>query len=330
MEIFLFSNDITTALHQFIQPLTPNWAELRVILSFGAALLAAYLFNRLLEHLAPKIAGRINDSLGGNPHSDRFVRTRRLETFFSLSFAISRVVVIIWALGIAWRLSNPATAPIALVGASTVFLLLASATLVPLLKDITYGFIMIAEQWYNVGDHIVIEPFPHLGGIVEHVTMRSTKLRSMNGEIIWVHNQHIQAVRVSAAASHTMAIETFVSDPALGQKVVKDALRVMPRSPITIPKPLAITEVKQIDTELWRITAICEVTPYREWIIDQFALDAIKTTDRRTGREPVIVHGPVAYYADVTAEKRFRRSVNSRASRSKPAARHVPADSKAL
>lgn len=296
-------------LKQFFTPLSPDWGELRLIFSLGVALAVAYLLNRSLERLAPRMASLLTDRVGAS-QKEQFIRTRRLETFLSLGLAVGRVVVSIGALVIAWKLSNPSTAPFAIVGASTIFVLLASATLVPLLKDITYGFIMTAERWFNVGDHVVIEPFPHLGGVVEEVTMRSTKIRSMNGEIIWVHNQHIQAVRVSAAASHTMAIETFVSEPERGKKVVEDAIKVMPASPITIPKPLKISEIKQIDDQLWRITAICEVTPYREWIIERFAVEAIQTTDQRSG-EPVIVHGPVAYYADVRAEKRFQRSVRS-------------------
>ncbi len=301
---------ITHSFSQFFAPLAPNWGEFHIILSFGIALLVAYIFNKTIARLAPAMAASITRSMESAPASERFLRTRRLETFLSLGVAIGRVVVIIGALIIAWKLSNPTTAPLAIVGASTIFVLLGGATLVPLLKDVTYGFVMIAEHWFNVGDHVVIEPFPHLGGVVEQVTLRATKLRSVNGEIIWVHNQHIQAVRVSAAASHTMAIETFVSDPELGEQIIKKAFKVIPSSPITIPKPLTISEIKQVDDDIWRITAICEVTPYREWMIERFALEAITTTDQRTGREPVIVHGPVAFYADATAERRYRRSVH--------------------
>ncbi len=312
---------LTHSFQQFFAPLAPNWGEFHIILSFGVALLMAYFFNKIMARMAPALAASITKSMESTPASERFLRTRRLETFLSLGVAIGRVVVVIGALVAAWKLSNPTTAPIAIVGASTVFVLLGGATLVPLLKDVTYGFVMIAEHWFNVGDHVVIEPFPHLGGVVEQVTLRATKLRSMNGEVIWVHNQHIQAVRVSAAASHTMAIETFVSDPELGEQIIRKAFKVIPSSPITIPKPLTISEIKQIDDDIWRITAICEVTPYREWIIERFAIEAIITTDKRTGREPVIVHGPVAFYADATAERRYRRSVHGHTRRSTAAPR---------
>lgn len=304
--------DNLDTISKFFQPLAPNWGELKLVISLLSALLLAYLFNRLMERITPGLARRLTKQLEGSNASERFLRTRRMETFLSLGVAIGRVVVVVGALAIAWRLTNSSTGPVAIIGASTVFIILGSATVVPLLRDITSGIIMLLERWYNVGDHIVIEPFPHLAGIVEQMTLRSTKLRSMNGEVIWIHNQHIQAVRVSAAVSHTLAIETFVSDPNLGRTTIEKAIKVLPTSPITIPKALAISEVKEVDDGLWRITAICEVTPGREWILENFAVDAIKTTDARINEKPVIIHGPIAYYADVTAEKRFRRSVRGR------------------
>jgi hypothetical protein len=171
---------------------------------------------------------------------------------------------------------------------------------------------MIAERWYGVGDHIVVEPFTGSGGVVEKVTLRSTKLRSVNGEAIWFHHQHIQGVRVTSAASHAIAVETFVNDPKLGRKIIEDAIKIIPSGATTIPQLLAISEVKRIDENIWRITAICEVAPFREWIVDDFAIGVIKKTDESSGMDPVIVHGPIVYYADRTAEKRYRRSATVR------------------
>lgn len=302
--------EILQRINHLITTLSPNWSDLRVGLVFGTALILAYLINKAIDTLIPRFARYIAIRTPSS-RRERFRRTRRTETFLSLALAFSRVTVFILAVALAWRLTTPTSAPLALVGASTIFIILASATVVPLLRDITYGFIMIAEHWYNVGDHVVVEPFPHLGGVVEEVTLRSTKLRSMNGEVIWLHNQHIQAVRVSAAASHTMAIETFFTDNLVGRSIIEQVIKIMPNSPITIPQPLHITEEIEIEPNLWRITTICEVTPYREWIIEVFAVNAIRETATRRQQDASIVYGPVAYYADTTAEKRFKRSVRS-------------------
>jgi hypothetical protein len=273
-----------------------------VIVLFSFVLL--FLFDRLVTLVTPKVAKRADTITT----TENVLRLRRAETFIGLAITVFRVLVVMAALFTIWQVSDPGTGPIALIGVGTVVIILASATVVPLLRDVTYGFIMIVEKWYGVGDHIVVEPFASSGGVVERVTLRSTKLRSVNGEAIWFHHQHVQGVRVTSAASHPLVMEIFVNDPKLGRKVIEDAIKIVPSGPTTVPQPLEISEVKQIDDKIWRITALCEVTPFREWVIDNFAIKVIKETDKLTGKDPVIVHGPIVYYADATAEKRYRRS----------------------
>lgn len=285
---------------------------------FIGALLSAYLLNRLLEWFTSHLARRITEKSDAATTSQNHLKIRRYETFLSLGNAVGRTAVVIVLLILAWRFANPSSTPIALIGVSTVFAVIAGATLVPLLRDITYGFIMIAEEWYNVGDHIVIEPFNNAGGVVEQVTLRSTKIRSVNGEVIWFHNQHIQGVRVTHAASHTLAIETFVNDPVRGEKIIQEAFRLIPTGPTTIPQAPVITEIKPVDN-LWRITSICEVTPFREWIIDDFTVQTIKERDDLDGEDKTIVHGPIVFYANSTAEKRYRRAVRARTVQATPA-----------
>jgi len=282
--------------------LSARFLQAGVVLGF--ALLLLFLFDRLVELITPKVAKRADTIIT----SENVLQLRRAETFIGVGITLVRTLVIITALFTIWQLSNPSTGPIALIGVGTVAIVLASATVVPLLRDITYGFIMIAERWYSVGDHIVVEPFAGTGGVVERLSLRSTKLRSINGEVIWVHHQYVQGVRVTSAASHPVAVETFVNDPERGRKIIEDAIKIIPSTPTTIPQPLTISEVKKIDDNLWRITAVCAVAPFREWIIDDFAVEVIQKTDKLSGKEPAIVHGPIVFYEDATAEKRYQRS----------------------
>jgi hypothetical protein len=293
---------------EFFMQQSTSARVLQVLIILGLALLLLFLFDRIVEVLAPKVVKRA-DSI---TTAENALRLRRVETIVGLLITFVRALVVIGAILVIWYVSKPGATPVALIGVGTVVIVLASATIVPLLRDITYGFIMIAERWYGVGDHIVVEPFTGSGGVVEKVTLRSTKLRSVNGEAIWFHHQHIQGVRVTSAASHAIAVETFVNDPKLGRKIIEDAIKIIPSGATTIPQPLAISEVKRIDENIWRITAICEVAPFREWIVDDFAIGVIKKTDESSGMDPVIVHGPIVYYADRTAEKRYRRSATVR------------------
>ncbi len=300
------------SLQQYIFDPAPGNTGLRVVLIFSLVILVLLLFNLMVELLRPVFGNKIIDRAEAVSNRENFLQVRRFETIFGISLTILRVLLVLGALVLAWRIAFPQTTPIALISASTVVVLLASATLVPILRDITYGVIMVVEKWYSVGDHIVVEPFAKSGGIVERVTLRSTKLRSVNGEAIYIHHQNIQAVKVKRSVTHPEAIETFVNDPEKGKKVIQAASKVLPNSPALVPRPLEISEIKKIDDNLWRITAVCEVIPFREWLIDEFAVDVIKKTDEiQNGKKPCIVHGPMVYYDDATAESRFSRSVRA-------------------
>jgi hypothetical protein len=303
--------DTFESIKTFFEQPDPNLNWLHFIIIFGLAFLAIHLFNWVIDAATPRVAKKLTTRADTFTTNENVVKVRRIETYLSLSLTALRVVIFVGIFLLAWKFTNQGNFSIALVGASAIFIVLANSTFAPLLRDVTYGFVMVAEHWYNVGDHVVVEPFPHMGGVVEKVTLRSTKLRSITGEAIWVHNQHMQAARVTSNASHTIAIETFVNDPKLGRKIIEDTIDVIPTGATTIPGKLAISEVKKIRANLWRITAICQITPYREWLVDNFGVEAIKKTDELNGKN-TIVYGPVAYYADVTADKRFRRAVRTR------------------
>lgn len=267
------------------------------------------VIDRAVQLLAPRVSRRA-DALKTR---ENVLKLRRAETYMQLGIAVLKTAVVIGAVVWIWQLTHPTTSPWTLVGIGTIGIVVGSATIGPILRDITYGVAMILERWYNVGDHVVIEPFTNNnGGIVERVTLRATKLRSVTGEAIWFNHQWIQGARVTSAASHVLAVETFVNDPQAGQKIIEDAVKILPSGATTMPQSLGISEVKQVDDNIWRVTAICEVTPFREWMFDTFVSDVIKKTDQLTGKASVIVHGPIAYYADITAERRFQRSAGVR------------------
>ena len=66
-------------------------------------------------------------------------------------------------------------------------MLLVGFALQRFLIDILTGFFMQFEGWYAVGDSVIIEPWA-LAGVVEEISLRSTRLRSITGEVVRVHN----------------------------------------------------------------------------------------------------------------------------------------------
>lgn len=281
---------------------------LRLLLAFVAALILAWVINRILNFFFNTFANVIAERSENDTPAERMLHTKRAETLLSVAAAVTRVIVIGVCLYVMWRLANPTTAPIAIIGAGTFFAVLGAATIGPLLRDLTSGILMIAEKWYNVGDHVKIDPFSDLTGIVEKVNLRSTKIRSLNGEVVWVHNQHIQAVRVTPRGVRTISIDTFVTDLEKGRRLIGRVINTMPTGPTMIATPLVIKEEEQ-HGGTWRITAVGQTAPGREWLIEDFAVNAIKEADA-VNKTKVIAHGPIVRFTDAAAEMRFRHSMD--------------------
>ncbi|MGH7196463.1 MAG: mechanosensitive ion channel family protein [Candidatus Saccharimonadales bacterium] len=282
----------------------------RLLFASGVALIAAFAINRTLTRFMPRLAEFLTNTAAGKTHGDALILVRRTETFLSVGAAITRVLVVILCLYIAWRLVNPTTAPLAIIGASTLFIVISAGTIGPLLRDVTNGVLMIIGRWYNVGDHIVVDPFVELSGVVEQITLRSTKLRTLNGEVVWIHNQHMQAVRVTPRGVRTISIDTFVEDLELGRKLIEKVLKTMPTGPAMIATPLKIAEEEELGG-LWRITAVGQTAPGREWLIEDFAVKALKQADEELSKDEIITYGPIVRYTDPTAERQFERSMRA-------------------
>lgn len=249
-------------------------------------------------------------------------RLRRYETFIVLSIAVIRTFLILFSLYFWWVMNHPSGQPTALIGASALLALLISGSLSSPLRDLASGSVMMAEQWYGVGDHIKVEPFMDMQGVVERVTLRSTRIRGLNGEIIWVNNQNIAGVRIAPKGIRTIALELFVNDLKAGEKLVVETNKRLPAGPLLLVSPLEVVETAEAGENLWHITAIGETAPGREWLLENSAVNLIKWLDEQRSK-PVIAHGPLARFADSEAEKRFRRTITN--ARKQPVRRKRPA-----
>lgn len=184
-------------------------------------------------------------------------------------------------------------------GASLV-VLLAGFALQRFLIDLLTGFFMQFEGWFAVGDSIIIEPWD-LAGVVEEISLRSTRLRSVTGEVIRVHNSNIYGARVLPRGTREVSIEVFVRDEAEGRRVLTDISRVMPAGPTQFIRQPWIESANALDGNLIHLRARATVAPGREWLAYEFLPDVLKE------RAPagLIVHGPVIMAFDEIADRRY-------------------------
>ncbi len=308
------ADSVTIAVEQsenIFRQMAGNVFSLRSITVFLASIGLAIILGRIIAALLRKLSASIGKKADQTLDPDVAERLRRTETILILSIAIIRTFLFVFALYFWWTYLHPNQQPTAVIGASALFIVLASATLGPILRDVSSGSVMMAEQWYGVGDHVTFEPFVNLRGVVERVTLRSTKVRGLSGEVIWINNQHIQAVRISPKALQRIAIDIFVSDVKRAEKMVKDVSKRLPKGKTLVASALQVVETEELTKNMWRVTAVGETTPGREWLIENFAMAMLKEEDKNAD-EQIIVHGPVARYADPQAEKRFARAVRNK------------------
>lgn len=276
------------------------------------------ILGRLISAVLRKLVAFIGARADSTEDLQAVNRLRKYETYLVLSIALIKVALVLLSLYFWWLLDHPYEQPTALIGASAVLLLLLSASLGPILRDLASGSAMMIEQWYGVGDHVRIEPFADMQGIVERVTLRSTRIRTLNGEIIWVNNQNIQGIRITPKGIRTIALELFVTNLKKGQLLVSKANDRLPSGQLLLVSPLQIVEETTVGENLWHITAIGETAPGREWLIENAAVDLIKEMDEQSN-SPVIAHGPLARFADVEAEQKFKRTITN--ARKRPVAK---------
>jgi MFS family permease len=270
-----------------------------------AAFAAAWLVSRLSGLVAGRILRwheqRHADTDPGE--TGKLTEVKRHETLVALirtgiayaGFAAAGVLAFAELLGGVDRLA-------ALAGASFLLILVGFAVQ-RVLTDIIAGFAMFSERWYAVGDTIAV-PGLELQGVVEDVSLRRTKLRTLDGESIHIHNSQIPAVKVLPRGVKELAIELFVADRDGGEGLITSVAALLPEGPTTFVRKPWVESVEELSPSLVRIALRATTAPGREWLVESFYSDLLKEK-----AEPgLIVHGPIVFAVDETASRSFARA----------------------
>jgi small conductance mechanosensitive channel len=229
---------------------------------------------------------------------------KRRETLVSLTQTSVRYLAYVVATLFAIAQLAGVNGRSAIAGASLLVLVLGFA-LQRFLIDILSGLFMQFENWFAIGDSVVIEP-SGLGGIVEETSLRSTKLRSIGGDVIHVNNSAISAIRVLPRGVRELSIELVVRDEKEGRRVFEEAARVMPIGATQFVRAPRIDTVERLDDELVLLRARAAVALGREWLAEGFLTDVLR---ERAGAG-LIVHGPVVIAVDELARLRYARATS--------------------
>lgn len=284
-----------------------NSRVLVIVAVFVAAWLAARFIAFVAHHLLAwndrRQASRLNVS-------DKIAQIRRRETSVAViracltyaAFAAAAIVAVAEISGGFDRLT-------ALAGASFA-LIVAGFAVQRILIDMIAGMSMFLERWFSVGDTIKI-PMLDLAGVVEDVSLRSTKLRTLTGEVIKIHNSQIPAVQVMPRGVKELTAEFFVRDRARGEALVRKVSGLLPESPTTFVRRPALELAEDLSEGIVRIKVRAAVPPGREWLVEGLLSELL----REQADDKLILHGPIVLSDDEGATRSFARAAagNSRA-----------------
>jgi len=243
---------------------------------------------------------------------------RRIETFLVLSMAIVRLAVIVLSLYVWWVLTHVGQQPSALIGASALALVIAYGLSGPLLRDVAFGSGMMAEQWFGVGDIVTIQP-NNVSGVVERITLRSTRIRGFSGETVWYSNQNINMVSVVRKGTWAIALEIFVSDVDIARDLLEKTNKLLPKGPSLLISPLKITTVNDEGDGVHHITAIGETAPGRDYLLSTNAINIFTKLDSEQPK-PILLATIIGRFADKSTEVQLARAVKNARKTKRPSA----------
>jgi len=272
-----------------------------IVLLFAAAWLlaraSAWVALRVLVWNDRRVAGTDLTQTG------RLRRLKRRETLVTIIRAgVTYLGFITAAVLSAGQLIGGVDRLTALAGASFLLILVGFA-IQRVLMDIIAGLVMFMERWYSVGDTIQI-PMHELQGVVEDFSLRHTRLRTLDGEVIHIHNSQIPSVRVLPGGAKELRLEVFVTDQENGIEMVDSVASILPEGPTTFFRKPRIEQVDELSERLFRISVRASVAPGREWLVDGFFADLI----RERAEPGVIAHGPVTLSVDESAARSYARA----------------------
>jgi len=271
----------------------PYWVS-RV--AWAVAIVAfALAFSWLLRRLSRQTASQTPGSTAD------LVRLRRRETAFTLlSTAVRYVLLVVAAATVVSifvedRLTAAASA--------TLVVLIIAFSAQRLLQDFLAGVFILLENQYGVGDFIEVEPSKY-AGVVEEVGFRTTVMRDLNGDLYFIPNGQIMAVKRSRRRYRTYTVELLVRDPERTRDAVRQIAGLAPVGGGRFLRAPEVGDEDQIENGLWRVLVHADVPPRMEWLAEDYLVAQLK---RRLGED--LVADPIAMALDEAAVSRYRRTV---------------------
>ncbi len=234
----------------------------RVIFLFALWYIASRASNKALRHVFDAAIQKIPEGSSGTIARDAIIQ--RLKTIRQLITQLSRVVIGLlmgfWILGSVGIDVRPIIAGIGVVGIAV------SLAAQNVIRDFINGILILIEDQYNVGDWVEIGK---LSGSVEKFTLRVTRLRDFDGNMVVIPNSTIQTVvnytKIWSVAVVKVGI-TYESDYRKALRIMQDLADEMAEKEgtfiIETPVVQGITEFAENSVNM---RAMLKTSPGMQW-----------------------------------------------------------------
>jgi small-conductance mechanosensitive channel len=255
-----------TSLSDVSRWLRSNGLEV-VLLVSGSVLL-----SRFATWLGATITRRIDAESGG---SDALVRSEAAKHRHAVTqvvlWAVLVLIYFITGVRVLQLLGVPLTS---LVAPATVAGVAVGFGAQRVVQDVLAGFLIVTERQYGFGDVIKISAIgttTGVSGTVEDVTLRVTRLRTVNGEVVIVPNGQIQQVTNLSRDWARSVVDVPVPSSADITKV-SEVLRTVCREAFADEKlrpllldPPSVMGLESIEVETMQVRVVARTLPGRQF-----------------------------------------------------------------
>jgi moderate conductance mechanosensitive channel len=260
------------------------------------AILVAVLLSRILRLIVVRLEAR-------HPGEEReLARLRRGETALALIATAIPYVAAIVVLIIAASAFLPRT--VAALGGSALVLVLVGFGAQRFLMDVIAGTLIAFERWYGIGDFVRLEP-AQVSGIVEQLSLRTTVIRSLNGDRTYVPNSQIISASTSPRGYRRYNIEVLTTDPEEARSGIEQVGRRAPVGEARFLRAPRVVEERELGEGTWLVRGETDVAPTMEWLAESLLVGLLKASLS----PDALLADPIVYTIDESTFSRYQRRV---------------------
>jgi small conductance mechanosensitive channel len=264
--------------------------------------IVAFVLVRILRRTTRRFEAEVVGELG----EDEADRRRRLRTLARTGTAT--VSVLIWILAVIYIFAKLGLDITPIIASASVVGLAVAFGAQALIKDYFYGFFILIENQFTVGDIVKLGP---VTGTVEQISLRITTLRDLKGTVHYIPNGSIGQVSNLTQGWSRVVMEVSVShdeDPDRVSEVLGEVLRNLAQDETWRMRLLGdpvVAGVENLSERSVDIRVMIKTRPGRQW---EVAREARRRIKKRFVELGIAIPFPYAVLQDMAGTERSGHS----------------------